>query len=80
MEYTGFLAIIKPEEFYEKYVDAFATAYKEGKLTEMPVIQVHMAKKKLLFWIMNAEKSLENMDFIWICQTEVPYYFSVRRA
>ena len=38
MEYTGFLAIIKPEEFCEKYVDAFATAYKEGKLTEMPVI------------------------------------------
>lgn len=38
MEYTGFLAIIKPEEFCEKYMDAFTTAYREGKISEMPVL------------------------------------------
>ena len=38
MEYTGFLAVIKPEKFCEKYIDAFVEDYKEGKITEIPVL------------------------------------------
>lgn len=38
MEYTGFLAVIKPEEFCEKYVDAFVEAYRKGRISEMPVL------------------------------------------
>ena len=38
MEYTGFLAVIKPEEFCEKYMDAFVEAYREGRISEMPVL------------------------------------------
>lgn len=38
MEYTGFLAVIKPEEFCEDYMDAFIAAYREGKISEMPVL------------------------------------------
>ena len=38
MEYTGFLAVIKPEEWCEKYIDAFVEDYKAGIIDEMPVI------------------------------------------
>ena len=38
MEYTGFLAVIKPEEWCEKYIDAFVDDYKAGILDEMPVL------------------------------------------
>ena len=38
MEYTGFLAVIKPEEWCEKYVDAFVEDYKAGIIDEMPVL------------------------------------------
>ena len=38
MEYTGFLAIIKPEEWCEKYIDAFVEDYKAGIIDEMPVL------------------------------------------
>lgn len=38
MEYTGFLAVIKPEEYCEKYLDAFVDDYKGGRISEMPVL------------------------------------------
>ena len=38
MEYTGFLAVIKPEEWCEKYVDAFVEDYKAGIIDEMPFL------------------------------------------
>lgn len=38
MEYTGFLAVIKPEEWCEKYIDTFVEDYKAGMIDEMPVI------------------------------------------
>lgn len=38
MEYTGFLAVIKPEEWCEKYIDAFIADYKVGIIDEMPVL------------------------------------------
>lgn len=38
MEYTGFLAIIKPEEWCERYIDAFIEDYKAGIIDEMPVL------------------------------------------
>lgn len=38
MEYTGFLAIIKPEDWCEKYIDAFLEDYKAGIIDEMPVL------------------------------------------
>ena len=38
MEYTGFLAVIKPEEWCEKYIDAFIADYKAGIIDEMPVL------------------------------------------
>lgn len=38
MEYTGFLAIIKPEEWCEKFIDAFIEDYKVGIIDEMPVL------------------------------------------
>jgi len=38
MEYTGFLAVIKPEEWCEKYIDVFVEDYKSGIIDEMPVL------------------------------------------
>lgn len=38
MEYTGFLAVIKPEEWCEKYIDAFVEDYKAGIIDEMPAL------------------------------------------
>ncbi|WP_029232591.1 MBL fold metallo-hydrolase [Butyrivibrio sp. VCB2006] len=38
MEYTGFLAVIKPAEWCEKFVDPFIEDYKNGHINEMPVI------------------------------------------
>ena len=38
MEYTGFLAVIKPEDRCEKYIDAFVEDYKAGIIDEMPVL------------------------------------------
>ncbi len=38
MERTGFLAIIKPEDWCEKYLRPFIEDYKGGKIDQMPVI------------------------------------------
>ena len=38
MEHTGFLAVIKPEEYCEPYIDAFVEDYKAGKISQMPVL------------------------------------------
>ncbi len=38
MEKTGFLAVIKPEEWCEKYVEPFVEDYHAGKIDQMPVI------------------------------------------
>ncbi len=38
MEQFGFLAVIKPEESCEKYIDMFIDAYRRGKIDEMPVL------------------------------------------
>ena len=38
MEKCGFVAIIKPEEWCEKYVDPFVEDYRAGKIEQMPVI------------------------------------------
>ena len=38
MQRYGFIAVIKPEEFCEEYLDTFVEAYKAGKIREMPVI------------------------------------------
>ncbi|MCR5119440.1 MAG: MBL fold metallo-hydrolase [Lachnospiraceae bacterium] len=38
MEKFGFLAIIKPEDFCEAYIDMFVDAYKEGRIDEPPVL------------------------------------------
>ena len=38
MKRTGFLAIIKPEQWCEKYIDAFIEDYKAGVIDEMPVL------------------------------------------
>ena len=38
MEYTGFLAVIKLEEWCEKYIDAFVKDYEAGIIDEMPVL------------------------------------------
>lgn len=38
MERTGFLAIIKPEEWCDKYIAPFIEDYKTGKINQMPVI------------------------------------------
>lgn len=38
MEYTGFLAVIKPEAGHEKYIDAFIADYQKGLIDEMPVL------------------------------------------
>lgn len=38
MGITGFLAIIKPEEFCEQYILPFIEDYRDGKIDEMPVI------------------------------------------
>ena len=38
MEAFGFLAVIKPEDYHEKYIDMFIEAYKAGRIDEMPVV------------------------------------------
>lgn len=38
MEYTGFLAVIKPEKWCEKYIVPFIEDYKAGKIKQKPVI------------------------------------------
>lgn len=38
MEIAGFLAVIKPEEWCEKYITPFLEDYKAGKIRELPVI------------------------------------------
>ncbi len=38
MERFGFLAIIKPEEYHEKYIDMFTEAYRNGRIKEPPVL------------------------------------------
>ena len=38
MQRYGFIAVIKPEEFCEEYLDTFVGAYKAGEIREMPVI------------------------------------------
>lgn len=38
MEKTGFLAVIKPEERCEKFLNPFIEDYRNGKINEMPVI------------------------------------------
>ncbi|MCF0129000.1 MAG: MBL fold metallo-hydrolase, partial [Pseudobutyrivibrio sp.] len=38
MEITGFLAVIKPEEWCEDFVEPFIEDYKAGSIDEMPVI------------------------------------------
>ncbi len=38
MEYTGFLAVIKPAEWCEKFIDPFVEDYRRGRIEEMPVI------------------------------------------
>ena len=38
MEITGFLAIIKPEDWCEKYLDPFIRDYQNGVIDQMPVI------------------------------------------
>ncbi len=38
MEEYGFIAVIKPEKFCEKYIDRFVEAYKVGRIDEMPVL------------------------------------------
>lgn len=38
MERTGFLAIIKPEDGFEKYLDPFIEDFKAEKIDQMPVI------------------------------------------
>lgn len=38
MEEYGFIAVIKPEEWCEKYIDAFVSDYRDGKIDEMPYL------------------------------------------
>ena len=38
METTGFLAVIKPEEWCEKYIEPFVEDFRSGKISQMPVI------------------------------------------
>ncbi len=38
MEIFGFLAVIKPVDYHEKYIDAFVEAYKSKKIKQMPVL------------------------------------------
>ena len=38
MEAFGFLAVIKPADFCEDYIDLFVDSYKNGQITEMPVL------------------------------------------
>lgn len=38
MEKFGFIALIKPEDFCEKYIDAFVDAYHNKRIEQMPVI------------------------------------------
>ena len=38
MENYGFLAVIKPEDWCEKYIDPFVEAYQAGRIRQMPVI------------------------------------------
>ena len=38
MEQHGFLAIIKPEDYCEEYIDAFIRAKEDGRIDQLPVI------------------------------------------
>lgn len=38
MEHTGFIAVIKPEGYCEKYIDVFLEDYESGLVAEKPVI------------------------------------------
>ncbi|MCR5790086.1 MAG: MBL fold metallo-hydrolase [Lachnospiraceae bacterium] len=38
MERFGFLAVIKPEDYHEKYIDMFMDAYQAGRIDEPPVL------------------------------------------
>ncbi len=38
MEYTGFLAVIKPAQWCEKFIDPFIEDFRNGLIKEMPVI------------------------------------------
>lgn len=38
MEYTGFLAVIKPTQWCERFIDPFVEDYRNGLIKEMPVI------------------------------------------
>ncbi|MBR4514642.1 MAG: MBL fold metallo-hydrolase [Lachnospiraceae bacterium] len=38
MERNGFLAVIKPEDFCEKYIDMFMEAYNSGRINQKPVL------------------------------------------
>ncbi len=44
MEEYGFIALIKPEEYHEKYLDAFVEAYREKRIDQMPVLIFSMWK------------------------------------
>ncbi len=38
MEQFGFLAVIKPEDYQEAYIDRFVEAYREDRIKKMPVL------------------------------------------
>ena len=38
MEDYGFIAVIKPEGYHEKYIDAFVEAYKNKEIKQMPIL------------------------------------------
>ncbi len=38
MEDYGFIAVIKPEDYHEHYIDAFVEAYKAKRIRQMPVL------------------------------------------
>lgn len=47
MEAAGFLAVIKPEDFCEKYIDAFMDDYHKGVINQKPIIIFSMWKDYL---------------------------------
>ncbi len=44
MEEFGFVALIKPEEYHEQYIDAFVEAYRNKRIDSMPVLIFSMWK------------------------------------
>ncbi len=42
MEEFGFIALIKPEDYHEMYLDAFVEAYREKRIDQMPVLVFSM--------------------------------------